>query len=98
MSTRGEPPAGPLAIADLAQCLKASRQWSITALKAIGGSAEIVIREMFCKLKKIITPDVISRASKQRGTKEEESGFKFKIECVLKCPLMDTYMSEANSS
>lgn len=56
------------------------------------------IREMFCKLKKIITPDVISRASKQRGTKEEESGFKFKIKCVSKCPLMYTYMSKANLS
>lgn len=98
MSTRGKPPAGPLASAVPAQCLKASGHWSITALKAIGGSAEIVIREMFYKLKKIITPDVISRASKQRGTKEEESGFKFKIKCVLKCPLMYTYMSEANLS
>lgn len=59
-----------------------------------GGSAEIVIGEMFHKLKKMITPDVVSIAEpSNREVLRKKEVDMFKIKCVLTCPLMDAYLS-----
>lgn len=59
-----------------------------------GGSAEIVLGEMFHKLKKMITPDAVSIAEpSNREVPRKKEVVMFKIKCVLTCPLMDAHLS-----
>lgn len=72
--------------------LIASEQWRVTALKAVWSSAERVIGETFSKLKKMITPDVISTAEPAKREVLRKKEAKFKIKCVLNCLLLDTHL------